>query len=90
MPQLPCVPHSSGLDCNGDIPRVRGNRAAPDESKGNRMNSVAELEVLILRQQELMAKLARIDHMPGARAARSKLFGLLNQLDLAQGIVGTK
>lgn len=54
------------------------------------MNSVAELEVLILRQQELMAKLARIDHMPGARAARSKLFGLLNQLDLAQGIVGTK
>ena len=50
------------------------------------MNSVAELEVLILRQQELAAKLARTDRMPGIRAARSKLFGLLNQLDFAQGI----
>ena len=49
------------------------------------MNSVAELEVLILQQQELAAKLARTDHMPGIRAARSKLFGLLNQLDFAQG-----
>ena len=52
------------------------------------MNSVAELEVLILRQQELAAKLARTDHAHGARAARSKLFGLLNQLDLAQDAAG--
>jgi hypothetical protein len=54
------------------------------------MNSVAELKVLILRQQELAAKLARTDQMPGVRAARSKLFGLLNQLDLAQDVAGTK
>jgi hypothetical protein len=52
------------------------------------MTSVAELEVLILRQQELAAKLARTGHMPGVRAARSKLFGLLNQLDLAQDVAG--
>jgi len=54
------------------------------------MNSVAELKVLILRQQELAAKLARTDQMPGVRAARSKLFGLLNQLDLAQDVAGAK
>ena len=54
------------------------------------MNSVAELEVLILQQQELAAKLARTDHMPGIRAARSKLFGLLNQLDFAQGTARTR
>lgn len=54
------------------------------------MNSIAELKVLILRQQELAAKLARTDHMPGVRAARGKLFGLLNQLDLAQDVAGTK
>ena len=54
------------------------------------MNSVAELEVLILQQQELAAKLARTDHVHGARAARSKLFGLLNQLDLAQDVAGAK
>ena len=53
------------------------------------MNSVAELEVLILQQQELAAKLARTDHMPGARAARGKLLGLLNQLDLAQNVEAT-
>lgn len=36
------------------------------------MNSVAELKVLILRQQELAVKLARTDHMQRARAARGK------------------
>jgi hypothetical protein len=51
------------------------------------MNSLAELKVLILRQQELAAKLARTDRrMPGARAARGKLLSLLNQLDLAQNM----
>ena len=55
------------------------------------MNSVAELpKSSFSRQQELAAKLARTDQMPGIRAARSKLFGLLNQLDLAQGVAGTK
>ena len=54
---------------------------------GNQMNSLAELKVLILRQQELAAKLARTDRrMPGARAARGKLLSLLNQLDLAQNM----
>ena len=53
------------------------------------MNSAAELKVLILRQQELAATLARTDRMHGARTARRKLFGLLNQLDLAQGAAGT-
>lgn len=54
------------------------------------MSSVVELEVLVLQQQELAAKLARTDHMHGARAARSKLLGLLNQLDLAQNVDGTR
>ena len=54
------------------------------------MNSVTELKVLILRQQELAAKLARTDHMQRARAARGKLLGLLNQLDLEQNIEGTR
>ncbi len=54
------------------------------------MSSVIELEVLVLQQQALAAKLARTDHMRGARAARSKLLGLLNQLDLAQDVEGTR
>jgi hypothetical protein len=60
------------------------------KAKEHRMSSVAELKVLVLRQQELAAKLARTDQMPGVRAARSKLFGLLNQLDLAQDVARTK
>jgi hypothetical protein len=48
------------------------------------MNSAAELKVLILRQQELAGDLARNDHKRRARNARSKLFALLNQLDLMQ------
>lgn len=48
------------------------------------MNSIAELKVRILRQQQLAAELARNDHKRRARDARTKLFGLLNQLDVMQ------
>lgn len=48
------------------------------------MNAIAELKVLILRQQELAAKLARSDHRSGARVARGKLIALLNKLDHLQ------
>jgi hypothetical protein len=54
------------------------------------MSSVIELEVLVLEQQALAAKLARSDHMRGARAARGKLLVLLNRLDLAQDAEGTR
>jgi hypothetical protein len=48
------------------------------------MKTIAEIKALILRQQQLAATLARNDHKDGARAARNKLFGLLNQLDRMQ------
>jgi hypothetical protein len=47
------------------------------------MSSVAELKLLILRQQELAARLARNDQKQETRDARSKLFRLLHELDLA-------
>jgi hypothetical protein len=60
-------------------------RIAQNGKQSNRTNTIAEIEVLILRQQQLAAKLARNDHNYGeARAARNKLFGLLNQLDRMQ------
>jgi len=43
--------------------------------------------VLILRQQELAAKLARNGKTAKARAARSKLLTLLNQRDMSQSLL---
>jgi hypothetical protein len=48
------------------------------------MKSVSELKVLILRQQQLAADLARRNEAAGSRIARNKLLGLLHQLDLAE------
>jgi hypothetical protein len=45
---------------------------------------VAELRLLILDQQQLTAGLARNGQKQQTRDARSKLFRLLHQLDLAQ------
>ena len=60
-------------------------RIMQNGKQSSRMNTIAEIKVLILRQQQLAAKLARHDHNHGeARAARNKLFGLLNQLDRMQ------
>ena len=57
-------------------------RIMQNGKQSSRTNTIAEIKVLILRQQQLAAKLARNDHNHGeARAARNKLFGLLNQLD---------
>jgi hypothetical protein len=48
------------------------------------MSSVAELKLLILRQQELAARLARNDQKRETRDARRELFRLLHELDVAQ------
>jgi hypothetical protein len=48
------------------------------------MISVAELKLLILRQQKLAARLARSDQKRETRNARGELLRLLHQLDLAQ------
>jgi hypothetical protein len=48
------------------------------------MSSVAELKLLILRQQELAARLARNDQKQETRDARRELFRLLHELDVAQ------
>jgi hypothetical protein len=50
----------------------------------DRRDGPAALKVLILHQQEEAAKLARAGDTALARAARSKLMVLLNQLDLSQ------
>lgn len=54
------------------------------------MSSVAELNLLILRQQELAARLARNDQKQETRDARSELFRLLHELDLAQDSLNEK
>jgi len=59
-------------------------RIMQNGKQSSRTNTIAEIKVLILRQQQLAAKLARNYHKNGARAARNKLFGLLNQLDRMQ------
>jgi hypothetical protein len=45
---------------------------------------IAEQKLLIMRQQEIAAALHRSGQTEKARAARGKLFALLNQLDLMQ------
>ena len=51
-------------------------RITQNGKQSSRTNTIAEIEVLIRRQQQLAAKLARHDHNHGeARAARNKLFG---------------
>jgi len=50
----------------------------------HRDNPITEQRLLVMRQQEIVAKLARAGQKQGAREARGKLFALLNQLDLMQ------
>jgi hypothetical protein len=47
---------------------------------------VAELKLMVIRQQELAAKLFRKGQHDKARQARDKLLILLNQLEIHQGI----
>jgi hypothetical protein len=54
------------------------------EVRTPRRDDEAELKLLIIRQQELAAELARKGNEPKAKAARARLLALLNQLDLMQ------
>ena len=45
---------------------------------------IAEHRRLVIRQQEITAELYRTGQKQRAREARSKLYALLNQLDLMQ------
>jgi hypothetical protein len=47
-------------------------------------DAAAELKLRIIQQQERAAKLARLGKAEAARAARSRLLILLNQLDIRQ------
>jgi hypothetical protein len=47
---------------------------------------IVRQKVLIVRQQELTAKLHRAGKNPKARAAREKLYGMLNRLDALETI----
>lgn len=47
-------------------------------------NSIAEHKLLIIRQQQIAAELARKGQSECARRERSKLFHLLHKLDLMQ------
>ncbi len=45
-------------------------------------DGATELQLRIAHQQALAAKLAREGNVEGARAARAKLYAMLNQADL--------
>jgi hypothetical protein len=55
-------------------------------SPERRKDRIARQKRLIIRQQEIAAALGRSGRTQQARAARSKLLALLNQLDLMQAI----
>jgi hypothetical protein len=52
---------------------------------GNGRTGAAELKIRIVQLQELAATLAREGDAEGAKAARAKLYILLNQADLLNG-----
>ena len=51
-------------------------------TSSQRANGATELQLRIIHQQALAAKFAREGNVEGARAARAKLYSLLNQADL--------
>ena len=52
---------------------------------GQRPTGAAELKLRIVQQQALAARLTREGDFEGAKAARAKLYVLLNQADLLDG-----
>jgi hypothetical protein len=53
-------------------------------SNERRGDAIAELKLVIIRQQELCAKLVRQGKRNPAQAARAELLVMLNQLDMLE------
>jgi len=53
-------------------------------TSSQRATGITELQLRITHQQALAARFAREGNVEGARAARAKLYALLNQADLLQ------